>query len=404
MNKKNLLFVIHRLDAGGAEKSLVSLLNSMPLNNFNIDLMPIDSTGIFRSQIPLSVHIIDAPRELICQFTKITDKRFWHCATLKLCIIKIRGIIGDHIRSKQSRKRRCHIQYYNDIWHNSIPEYPKEYDVAISYIDGLNYYVIDHVRAKKKILWCHNDYNKLDFVPDYDKSYYEKAYKICTISELCRKSLIENFPQAKDKIEVIENISSSRLICAQAENLEEMKQTGDGFIHDNRFKIVSIGRLTKQKGFDYAIETAKMLKDNGMSFCWYILGEGPLRNVLEEQAKKTGVTECIKFIGIRSNPYSYMKKADIYVMPSRYEGKSIALDEAKILCMPIVVTNYPSVHDAIENGKDGLVVEINARAIALGILKLHNDRNLCNLLIQNLGSEDCGNEKTVVKKVLDLIK
>lgn len=403
MNKKNLLFVIHRLDAGGAEKSLVSLLNSLPLNNFNIDLISVDPTGIFRCQVPPSVHILDTPSELICQFTKITDKRFWHCANLRLCAVKIKGIIGDHIRSKQSRKRCCHIQYYNDIWRNSILEYPKAYDVAISYIDGLNYYVIDHVRAKKKILWCHNDYNKLDFVPDYDKPYYEKAYRICTISELCRKSLIENFPQAKDKIEVVENISSSRLISAQAENLDEMKQSGDGFIKDNRFKILSIGRLTEQKGFDYAIEAARILKDNGMNFCWYILGEGPLRNGLEEKAKKKGVAECIKFIGIRSNPYPYIKQADIYVMPSRYEGKSIALDEAKILCKPIVVTNYPSVHDAIEDGKDGLVVEINAPAIASGILKLHNNSILRNMLIQNLGREDCGNEKAVVKKFLDLI-
>lgn len=90
-------------------------------------------------------------------------------------------------------------------------------------------------------------------------------------------------------------------------------------------------------------------------------------------------------------------------MPSRYEGKSIALDEAKILCKPIVVTNYPSVHDAIEDGKDGLVVEINAPAIASGILKLHNNSILRNMLIQNLGREDCGNEKAVVKKFLDLI-
>ena len=89
MNKKSLLFVIHRLDAGGAEKSLVSLLNSLPLNQFNIDLMSVDPTGIFRSQVPSSVHIIDTPRELICQFTKISDKRFWRCATLKLCAVKM---------------------------------------------------------------------------------------------------------------------------------------------------------------------------------------------------------------------------------------------------------------------------------------------------------------------------
>ena len=401
--KQQILFVIHRLDAGGAEKSLVSLLNSLPLDEFNIDLMAVDPTGIFRSQVPNAVNIVAAPRELICQFARVTASRFRHYATLKLLAIKIKGIIGDHIRGEKSRKQRCHVQYYNDIWRNNIPEYHKEYDVAVSYIDGLNYFVIDHVRAKKKILWCHNDYNKLDFVPEYDRPYYDKANKVCTISEQCKKSLIENFPQAKDKIEVVENISSSRIINAQADNLGEMEQSGDGFIKDNRFKIVSIGRLTEQKGFDYAIEAAKILKDKGLSFCWYILGEGPLRNTLEEQAEKCGVAEFTRFIGIRSNPYPYIKGADIFVMPSRYEGKSIALDEAKILCKPIVVTDYPSVHDAIVNGDDGLVVEINANSIAEGILKLYENKQLQNTFIHNLRKEDCSNEKAVVNKFLELI-
>lgn len=400
---KKILFVIHRLDAGGAEKSLVSLLNSIPLDLFDIDLMAINPNGIFKNQIPDKVHLITASRELICKSEKITSKRFWQYTNIKTLLIKVACILGDRLRGNNNKRLKSRGQYDNDIWKSHIPDCKNEYDMAISYMDGVNYYVIDHVKAKRKILWCHNDYNKLEYKPEYDEKYYKEAYKVCTISDVCKKSLVENFPNLKEKFEVVENISSARIINAQANMYEEMKHTNDGFAEDRRFKIVSIGRLTEQKGFDYAIEAARILKDNGMSFCWYILGEGPLRNVLEEKAKKTGVAECIKFIGIRSNPYPYIKQADIYVMPSRYEGKSIALDEAKILCKPIVVTNYPSVHDAIEDGKDGLVVEINAPAIASGILKLHNNSILRNMLIQNLGREDCGNEKAVVKKFLDLI-
>lgn len=404
MKKIKILFIIHRLDAGGAEKSLVSLLNSLPLDKFNVDLMAVDSAGIFRSQVPPEVNMIDAPREVVCQFARIFSKRFWHYATLKLCIVKIKGIIGDHIRGKRSQMRLCHIQYYNKIWKNIIPDYSKEYDVAISYIDGLNYFVIDHVKAKKKILWCHNDYNKLDYVPEYDRSYYEKAYKICTISELCKKSLIENFPQLKDKFEVVENISSALLINAYAECMKEIEESGDGFIYDNRFKIVSIGRLTEQKGFDYAIEATKILKERGLSFCWYIMGDGPMKYKLEELTKTNNVTDNIKFVGIRSNPYSYVKRADIFVMPSRYEGKSIALDEAKILCKPIVVTNYPSVGDAIENNKNGLIVDINPQSIAEGILKLYNDVNLRRSFVQNLKVDSRDNTKNVVDEFMNLLK
>lgn len=403
MNKKKLLFVIHRLAAGGAEKSLVSLLGSLPLDRFEVDLMAIDPTGIFRDQLPGSINVVDAPRELVCLFSQFSSQRFRQLASLKLSVIKIKGIIGDHLRGRVSKSQMCHIQYYNEVWRKYIPDNNKKYDVAISYIDGLNYYVIDHVQAKKKILWCHNDYNKLDFIPAYDRMYYEKADRICTISELCRKSLIENFPGLENKIAVVENISSARMINFQAGLLEELKSAEDGFINDKRCRLVSIGRLTEQKGFDYAVKAAQILKDKGFSFCWYVLGDGPLRQTLEGQARRNCVSDCVRFVGVRANPYPYVKQADIFVMPSRYEGKSIALDEAKILNKPIVVTNYPSVTDAIENGKNGLVVEMIPDAIAAGILKLCDDVQFRNNLVCNLKKEDCSNEKQVVEKFLDLI-
>ena len=403
MNKTHILFVIHRLAAGGAEKSLVSLLNSLPLDRLEVDLMALDPTGIFRNQLPPEVNVINAPKELVCQFSKISGRAFWRHATAKSLAIKIGSIIGDRLRGKRSRTRLCHNQYYNEVWRKFIPKLSKAYDVVVSYIDGLNYYAIDHVTAKKKILWCHNDYNKLDFIASYDHPYYEKADKVCTISELCRKSLVENFPDLENKFEVVENISSPRIIKVQAEQTGEMVVSDDGFVRDRRFKMVSIGRLSEQKGFDYAIDAAKILKAKGVDFCWYILGEGPLRKQLEEQISANHVSECVKLVGVRSNPYPYIRQADIFVMPSRYEGKSIALDEAKILCKPIVVTNYPSVADAIKNGTDGFIVETTPGAIAEGLLKLYGDRQLRESFIGNLQKEDCGNEKQVVEKFLGLI-
>lgn len=403
MYKKKILFVIHGLNAGGAEKSLVSLLNSLPLENYDIDLMAIDPTGIFRDQIPHSVNLVDAPVELVCQSVRILSRRFWRHANVKMIMLKFASIIGWHLYCRKTKLQKSHDQYYNEIWKRYIPGYSKSYDIAISYIDYTNYYVIDHIKAKKKILWCHNDYNKLEYIPDYDYSYYKSAYKICTISELCKQALISNFPKLIDKFEVVENISSARIISVQATMMDEIQTANDGFLEDNRFKLVSVGRLSEQKGFDYAIDAAKIMKDKGVEFCWYVLGEGALRKKLEEQIRKNNVNDCIKFIGIRSNPYPYIRLADIYVMPSRYEGKSIALDEAKILCKPIVVTNYPSVFDAIEDGKNGLIVKMDALSIAETIMRLHNDTLLQRNFINNLESENCSNEKQVVAKFLKII-
>lgn len=183
-----------------------------------------------------------------------------------------------------------------------------------------------------------------------------------------------------------------------------MKRSHDGFLSDTRFKLVSVGRITEQKGFDIAIDAAKILKDKGLIFCWYIIGDGPLKKKLENEVKKQKITNQIKFIGIRTNPYSYINKADIYVMPSRFEGKSIALDEAKILCKAIVVTKYPSVFDAIQDKVNGYLVDINAESIAAGIFTLYNNLSLRKKLQDNLKSEDNNNENSVIHKFLELIK
>ena len=404
MNKKNILFVIHNLDAGGAQKSLVSLLNSFPLDKFKVDLMAIDPTGIFKDQIPLQVNFVNAPKEFVCETAKIRSKRFWRYVTPKLFLLKILTILRNHLRNKKSRSYMSHDQFYNFVWRNNIPNLDGKYDIAISYLDSMNYYVIDHVTAGKKILWCHNDYNKLEYKASYDFNYYEKADRICTISELCLKSLEENFPLLRNKFEVIENISSAKMIYAKANEIDEMRDSGDGFFTDERCKLVSIGRLSEQKGFDLAIDAAKILKIKGWNFCWYILGEGPLRKSLEERTEANAVSEYIKFVGIRSNPYAYIKRADVFVMPSRYEGKSIALDEAKILCKPIVVTNYPTVNDAIEDGRNGCITEISADSIANGIMRVLSDNQLQKRLIKNLQNEDCSNEKQVVDRILNIIQ
>lgn len=402
--KKKLLFAIHKLGAGGAEKSLATLLQCVPLDDYDVTLLAFDPSGIFRSQIPENVKVVGGPDDVVCEGAKILSPVFWRHCNLRLLYIKIRCILGNKLRSKASWKRKCHGQYYNEVWKNRIKDFDGEYDIAISYMDGVNYYVIDHVNAKRKILWCHNDYNKLDYLPSYDLTYYEKAEKVFTISEVCCQSLRDNFPSIREKFDVIENISSATMINSQAADVSELLASNDGFNNDSRFKVVSIGRLTDQKGFDMAVEAAKILQNKGIKFCWYILGEGELRGKLEQMVADKGVSDCIKFIGIRSNPYPYMKGADLFAMTSRYEGKSIALDEAKILAKPIVVTNYPSVSDAIENGVTGLIVNMDSVAIADGIETLYRDKDARKKLSSFLLSKDWSNEKPVVDKFMKVLK
>lgn len=399
MTKKKLIFVIHRLGAGGAEKSLASLLNSLPLDDYEVDVMALDPTGIFRNQVPHQCHMIEAPKEMICMSSLIKSSRFWCNVTPKLLFLKLACILKNHLRSKKSWEAMDHSQYYQHFFSSYIPKLKGEYDVAISYMDGLNYYVVDKISAKKKILWVHNDYNKYTYISSFDLPYFEKADKVITISNVCKKSLVENFPSIADKFDVVENISSSRII-----NIQKFLPEEDPYFLDNKIKLISIGRLAAQKGFDMAIEAARLLKQEGVDFKWYIMGDGVLRRELEETIHTKGVADVMILMGIRSNPYPYIAAADVFVMPSRFEGKSIALDEAKILQKPIVVTNYSSVTDAIKNGVTGVITDINAQSIAAGIKRIITDNALRNQIVQNLKAHDYSNEKIVVGKIIDIIE
>lgn len=402
--KIKLLFVIHRLDVGGAEKSFVSLLNSLPEGQFDITVKAQKTNGIFRQYIPDGVKVSELPADYICMAERISNVNFWRHASLRTVWLKAMCIIGCHLRGKESKSRMSHEQFYNEFWKKHMSDVKERFDVAVSYMDCTNYYVIDHVNAARKILWCHNDYNKLDYNAAYDTYYYNKADKVCTISQTCLNSLLSNFPSMTDKFDVVENISSKKMILAQSYSLDEMRSSEDGFFADERFKILSIGRLSEQKGFDMAVDAASILKGRGVRFCWYILGIGFSQKDLEEQVKRNDVSDVVKFIGVRSNPYPYMRMSDMFVMSSRYEGKSIALDEAKILCKPIVSTNYPTVGDALTDGVNGMIVDMSAMALADGIWSLYNDERKRQRLSDNLSEENCDNADMVVSKFLDLVK
>ena len=233
-----------------------------------------------------------------------------------------------------------------------LPKLKKRYDLAISYMNGpTNYYVIDKVTAKKKILWIHNEFEKLDVNYDYERNYYEKADRVVTISQDCVDSFARVYPDLRKKALVLENISSPETIRNAAKLVPE-----DDFFQYEGLKIVSIGRLAPQKGYEIAIDAAAKIKKQGIEFVWYILGEGELRAELERLIKTNELVKEVKLVGIKENPYPYIAGCDIFAQTSRYEGKSIALDEAKILNKPILVTNYATVGASINNGENGLIV------------------------------------------------
>lgn len=392
---KKVLIVIQDMGTGGAQKSLTSFLKCLERHEkkaeYEIDLIVAKAEGEFLFDIPQYINILKTPRELC-----------WLAVPSGHNILKgyfsIRGWFGKLLwkitKNYYLSKTENIGQAQWNLWKRFIPKLSKEYDIAISYMNGYpNYYVMDKVIAKKKVLWVHNEYKKLNYNTDMDREYYENADKIITISDLCVRSFLEEFPEYAKKVFVLENITMCDEILKKG-NIET-----DVEMNKNSIKLLSIGRLSEQKGFDYAIDAAKILNEKGINFNWYILGDGPDKAKLLEQIENNEVSRRFHLLGCKENPYSYMRECDIFVQSSRYEGKSIVLDEVKLFDKPIVVTNYPTVHDTIIDGQNGVIVEMNSSAIADGICKIIEEADYRQKLIDNIASSSKNNMIEIEKYI-----
>lgn len=389
---KKVLFVIPTMRMGGAEQSLVSLLNLIDKEKYEIDLLLFEKRGELLENISEKVNILETDivttallLEFRYYFKKLLREKKFFVALVRVIILVISKIQG--------------ILHKNFIlsWNISkwmIKSQEKQYDIAIGYLEGVSdFYVIDKVIAKRKIGWIHNDFSKQKRNYSAEYKYYKQFEKIVIISEICKKHFIEYYPELETKTMIVENLSNYEWIY------QKSLETIPDKIEDDAFYIVSVGRLEEAKGFDLAISAAAVLKSRGKNFMWHILGEGSCHNKLQNIIDSSNVNDVISLKGMKKNPYKYMRRADIVVQSSRYEGKSIVLDEAKFLRKSIIVTNYPSATDQIEHKKNGLIVEMNAKSIADGIELLMDNSQLRNEIGNN-----CSLSTVLKQNSLDLIE
>lgn len=398
IDMKNILIVSYGMGCGGAEKSLISFLRLLPKDKWNVDLIIASPYGMYMKQIPTTVHLLNDQYELENFATSLKGRRRKICGFNDL-INQVRWQLGSHFLYKNLSRNEKRWE----LWGKYLNAPKKEYDLAISYMNGpTNYYVIDKIRAKKKVLWIHNEFEKLDVNYEYERKYYEKADKIVTISQDCVDSFTRVYPDLKDKTLVLENISSPDIIWNSVQPVPK----DDSFFEFSGLKILSIGRLSPQKGYEIAIDAAVRLKRLGIRFYWCVLGEGELRTELEDAISKNGISDQMKLVGIKENPYPYIAHCDIFAQTSHYEGKSIALDEAKILHKPILVTDYTTVNASIKNEINGLIVGKTGKSVSEGLFRLMNDSALRENLIRNLEDEKTGNEEEIysyLKLIKDLV-
>ncbi len=372
--KKKVLFVINEMINGGGQRSLINLLELFDYEKYDVDLLLFKEQGDFMEIIPEKVNLVSTEKKLQCLF--LNDiKKIFSLKMLYINLIQIVGTIVSKVRAV-SGYNKGQIRW-KKFYKKVIPEMGKHYDVAISYLEGESlYYIVDKVNAHKKVSFIHTDYSKINADKTFDSEYFYKVDNIVGISEKCVDILKDTFPEHISRIIYLPNLVSSKSIYRQAKMYypEEYKKNMETI-------ILSIGRLTPLKGFDMAIDAAFMLKQSGIPFKWFILGDGELKEELNHSIQNKHLSDCVELIGVRKNPYPYIYNSDIIVQTSKYEGKSMVLDEAKILNKPIVVTNYETVKDQI-NDNEGIIVDMNAKSISEGIIKMIRNQNMYKIYLE----------------------
>ena len=389
--KKNILFSIDSLHCAGAEKSLTTLLSLIDYSKYEIDLMMFGHGGALEKLLPKEVNILKPLK--YTEFTEISlkDSILYTLKKGTYRMLKSRIEFSIAIRKKQY----TNAQKARILWKKSseVIEYnPKKYDIAISYAQGLpTFYVADKINAKKKFAWVNVSYRLEAEDKEFQSKYYAKYNKIVAVSHSAKNVFLETFPKYKDKVEVIYDINDFNLISKMS-NMENGYK--DNF---NGIRLLTIGRLANQKGYDMALDACKILKEKGINFRWYALGKGQLKSEIEEYIKKHELEEYFVLLGVKANPYPYIKDADIYVQTSRFEGFGLAIAEARMLNTPVVTTEFDAVYNQMIQGKNGLVVDMNGQAVADGILKLIEDNKLRESIVNYLKAEKKGNIEELEK-------
>ena len=380
---------------GGAEKSLISLLYELNPEKYDIDLFLFQHQGKWLSKLPAYVNLLPIPQKY-----KYFDSSFLETmvenfkkGNLRLMLDRIRFTINNTSQKPPAVKEQINWKFIK----NHIEPLQQKYDAAFGFLEKTpNYFVIDKVVAKKKILAVMTDYRALEMDRNIDAPYFQKADAITVLSGESKATLEEVFPEFSNKILLLENmISEKEILSAAQEEINDFPQ--------NEFTIVSVGRLDPVKLHEQGVEVMKELKHRNLKFKWLVIGEGPLKNKVEQRISEYQLQNEILLLGTRENPYPYIKKADVFLHLSKFESYGIAIAEARILKKCIVLNDFTTASSHIKNGFDGVITSLNPAEIATEIEKLILDENLRKKYEQNV-SFDKDFAQKILKKIENIIE
>ena len=387
---------MHYMEIGGAETALVGLLNALDPARVDVDLFLYDHRGEMMQFIPEWVNLLpQIPKYSVLErpIVELVKRGFWGIAAARMSA----KLIG-----KLTNVPSFSMDVFTSLFTNKLlpticPQ--KKYDLAISFLTP-HTYVKNKVMAKKKIAWIHTDYTIYPIAKNVERPIWRSYNYIASISNDVTNTFLQVFPSLAPKIVEIENILSPAFVRKRA----ELEDTDKEFRQTDKISLLSIGRYSEQKNYDNVPDICKrLINKTKLNIKWYIIGYGGDEALIRQKIKEAGMEEHVILLGKRSNPYPYIKACDIYVQPSRYEGKSVTVREAQMLCKPVVVTNYPTAPSQIRSGIDGVIVPMDNEGCAHGLAEVICDKSLQERIIAHLKTHDYGNESEV-DKIYELIE
>ena len=394
--KPRIFIAMHYMEIGGAETALVGLLNALDPARVDVDLFLYHHRGEMMQFIPEWVNLLpQIPKYSVLErpIVELVKRGFWGIAAARLWAKWLSQ--KAYKRSGSTLENNGGLDKMSKCTTPLLPKINQSvtYDLAISFLTP-HRIVAEKVKAKKKIAWIHTDYTRVWVDAEDELKVWQKYDYVASISGDVTNTFLQVFPSLAPKIVEIENILSPTFVRKRA----ELQNVDKEIRHEGTITLLSVGRFSDAKNYDNVPDICKrLINETKLNIKWYIIGYGGDEALIRKKIKEAGMEEHVILLGKRSNPYPYIKACDIYVQPSRYEGKSVTVREAQMLCKPVVVTNYPTAPSQIRSGIDGVIVPMDNEGCAHGLAEVICDKPLQERIIAHLKTHDYGNESEVEK-------
>lgn len=390
--KPSILIFSQAMELGGVERSLLGLLDSIDYDRYDVDLFLMRHSGELMPYLNPKANLLPE----IPQYASL--------AVPMVSLLKKGqfGVLCGRLKGKLAAKRfdKQHpddkpsvtvLTYSHKYTLSAMPRISdKTYDLAISFLTP-HYFAREHVGAKKYAAWIHTDYTALSFDRAAELAMWSRYDAICGVSEQASHSFQTAFPQLSGKVQTIENILPKELIYKHA------AQPQTDMPPDGATRFLSVGRFCDAKNFDNVPDICRRLVESGLNVKWYLIGYGGDEPLIRQKIVESGMQERVIILGKKDNPYPYMRACDLYVQPSRYEGKAVTVREAQLLGKPVVITSYATSASQLEDGVDGVIVPMDNAGCAAGIAALLRDPARMQQLSENCAKRDYTNSAEIEK-------